>query len=157
MPPNYASNPSQIAKLDISVHTKDSQLLQDGIDMTDKTEHLHMIQSVISRMANNSLQIKCWSVAIVSASIVLSRSVIIIACLLPLMLFCLLDVKYLSLERSYRKLYDEVRMKDESEIDFSMEYEKIPKKESFKSWSVWMFYPLLALLLIAVAVFNLCW
>ena len=47
--------------------------------MSDKIDHLNIIESAITRMAGNSLQIKCWSLAIVSAAIVLSRSVIIVA------------------------------------------------------------------------------
>lgn len=122
--------------------------------MSNKVDHLNMIESVISRMANNSLQIKCWCLAIVSAAIVLSRSVIIIACVLPVLLFCYLDAKYLSLERSYRNLYEQVRLKDDDDIDFSMKYEPVPKKEALGSWSVWPFYLLMAVLLIGVSVYN---
>ncbi len=45
--------------------------------MSDKSDHLNMIQSIITRMANSSLQVKCWCLAIVSAAIVLSKSPII--------------------------------------------------------------------------------
>lgn len=125
--------------------------------MSDKVEHLNMIESVITRMANNSLQIKCWCLAIVSAAIVLSRSIIIAACVMPVILFCYLDVNYLSLEKAYRNLYDEVRMKEESEIDFSMKYRPVPKMVSFRSWSIWSFYSLMALMLIGVALYNQFW
>lgn len=122
--------------------------------MSDKVEHLKMIESVITRMANNSLQIKCWSLAIFSAAIVLSRSVIIAACILPMVLFCYLDVCYLSVERSYRNLYDEVRQKEKSEIDFSMKVSSVPKADAFKSWSVCTFYISLITLLVIVSVIN---
>ena len=122
--------------------------------MSYKVDHLNMIESVITRMANNSLQIKCWCLAIVSAAIVLSRSAIIVACIFPVMLFFYLDVKYLSLERAYRDLYEQVRLKDEGDIDFSMKYEPVPKKETLGSWSVWPFYLLMAVLLIGVSVYN---
>lgn len=125
--------------------------------MSDKTDHLNMIESTITRMANNSLQIKCWCLAIVSASIVLSRSSIIIACVLPVALFCYLDVNYLSLERSYRDLYDEVRAKDETDIDFSMRFTPSSKWKSFKSWSIWPFYGLMVALLSIVSVINHIW
>lgn len=125
--------------------------------MSDKVDHLNIIESAITRMAGNSLQIKCWCLAIVSAAIVLSRSVIIVACVLPVMLFCYLDVNYLSLEKAYRNLYDEVRQKDESEIDFSMRFTPVPKIISFKSWSVWPFYLSMAVLLIAVSLINYLW
>ena len=120
-------------------------------------DHLNIIESAITRMAGNSLQIKCWSLAIVSAAIVLSRSVIIVACVLPVMLFCYLDVNYLSLEKAYRNLYDEVRQKDDSEIDFSMHFTPVPKKDSFKSWSVWPFYLSMVALLVLVSVINYLW
>ena len=124
--------------------------------MSDKVEHLNIIESVITRMAGDSLQIKCWCLAIVSAAIVISRSVIIAACVLPVMLFCYLDVKYLSLEKAYRNLYDEVRQKDESEIDFSMRFTPVPKIISFKSWSVWPFYISMAALPILASI-NYLW
>lgn len=95
--------------------------------MSDKIDHLNIIESAITRMAGNSLQIKCWCLAIVSAAIVLSRSTIIIACILPVVLFCYLDVNYLSLEKSYRDLYDDVRQKSDSDIDFSMCFTPVPK------------------------------
>ena len=125
--------------------------------MSDKIDHLNIIESVITRMAGTSLQIKCWSLAIVSAAIVLSRSAIIVACVLPVMLFCYLDVNYLSLEKAYRNLYDEVRLKDDSEIDFSMHFTPVPKKDSFRSWSVWPFYLSMVALLVSVSVINYLW
>lgn len=132
--------------------------LEGRIDMdTGKIEHLKMIQDVIKRMANNSLQIKCWCLAIVSASIVLSRSSLIVACILPVVLFCYLDVNYLSLERSYRDLYDEVRAKDETDIDFSMRFTPSSKWKSFKSWSIWPFYGLMVALLSIVSAINHIW
>ena len=132
--------------------------LEGGMDMDiGKIEHLKMIQDVIKRMANNSLQIKCWCLAIVSASIVLSRSSLIVACILPVVLFCYLDVNYLSLERSYRDLYDEVRAKDETDIDFSMRFTPSSKWKSFKSWSIWPFYGLMVALLSIVSVINYIW
>lgn len=63
--------------------------------MSDKTVHLSMIQSVISRHSNSSLQVKCFCIAIVSAAVILSEGVIILSCIIPVMLFCCLDVYYL--------------------------------------------------------------
>ena len=125
--------------------------------MSDKVDHLNMIESVITRMASNSLQIKCWCLAIVTAVIVLSRSVIIAVCVLPVILFCCLDVNYLSLEKSYRNLYDEVRQKDDSDIDFSMHCTPVSKMSSLKSWSVWPFYSSMVILLIVFSVINHLW
>ena len=125
--------------------------------MSEKVNHLNMIESAISRMASNSLQIKCWCLAIVCAAIVLSRSVIIAACIFPVILFCYLDANYLSLEKSYRNLYDEVRLKDDSEIDFSMHIDQVSKTLSFKSWSIWPFYLSMIILLIVCSIANSVW
>ena len=125
--------------------------------MSDKVDHLNMIESVITRMASNSLQIKCWCLAIVGAAIVLSRSAIIAACILPVILFCYLDVNYISLEKSYRNLYDEVRQKDDSDIDFSMHFKPVLKTVSLRSWSVWPFYLSTIVLLIALSIVNYLW
>ena len=125
--------------------------------MSNKVDHLNMIQSVISRMANNSLQAKCWCLAIVGAAVVLSKSAIIVACLLPVVLFCYLDVRYLSLEKSYRNLYNEVRGKSEDEIDFSMETKKVSEWKTFTSWSIWLFYVSMIILLVGVALYNQFW
>lgn len=125
--------------------------------MSDKVDHLNMIESVIARMAGNSLQIKCWCLTIVSVAIVLSRSAIIIACVLPVVLFCYLDVKCISLEKAYRNLFDDVRRKDDSDIDFTMTFTPVSKINSFKSWSVWPFYLSMAVLLTAVSAINRGW
>ena len=121
--------------------------------MSNKTEHLNMIQNVITRMAHNSLQIKCWAMAIMAAMIVLSNGFIIAAGLVPLIVFWLLDSRYLALERAFRKLYDDVRVKEESEIDFSMDIKgKIPKG-MMRTWSELWFYLPMTVLLIAMTVY----
>ena len=125
--------------------------------MSNKVDHLNMIQSVISRMANNSLQVKCWCLAIVGAAIALSRSWIIAVCTLPVILFCFLDTHYLTEERAFRGLYNEVRVKTDEEIDFSMEKNNEPLREAFKSWSIWPFYISLIILLIGVALYYQFW
>ena len=101
-----------------------------------------MIQKVIDRMANNSLQIKCWSIAIVTAFVALSDNWIVVISIVPLLLFCFMDAHYLSMERAYRGLYDAVRGKEESEIDFSMDYRTYDEGigKVMIRWSISLFY-----------------
>ena len=110
--------------------------------MSDKTEYLNMIQKVIDRMANNSLQIKCWSIAIVTAFAALSNDWIVAISIVPLVLFCFMDARYLSMERAYRELFEAVRKKDESEIDFLMDYEEYDKGiwKTMFTWWILAFY-----------------
>ena len=123
--------------------------------MSDKTEHLRMIQDIISRMAGNSLQIKCWCMAIVAVIIAFTDGRLILAGIVLIALFCWMDAKYLSLEKAYRNRYDTVRQKDESEIDFSMETKKVKDSKGFRSWSVSWFYLVLAATVVLLAVYRM--
>ena len=123
--------------------------------MSDKTEHLNMIENVITRMAHNSLQIKCWCIAIVSAMIVLTHEAIILIGILPVILFWYLDAHYLALERAFRQLYNVVRSKSDSEIDFSMNIEKVTLSDVLFTWSVIPFYGVLAIALCIAVSINL--
>ncbi len=123
--------------------------------MSDKTEHLRMIQDIISRMAGNSLQIKCWCMAIIAVIIAFTDGRLMLAGIVPIALFCWMDAKYLSLEKTYRILYDEVRQKDESEIDFSMKTEKVKDSKGLGSWSVSCFYLVLAATVVLIAVYRM--
>ena len=92
--------------------------------MERKLKHLDLIQNVIARMAHNSFLLKGWSVTLVGALFALSKTdigggITLIAILLTMM-FWVLDAFYLSKEHLFRLLYDEIRVKEPDEIDFSM-------------------------------------
>ncbi len=95
--------------------------------MDRKLKHLDFIQGVINRLSTNSFLLKGWSVILVSALFALSTGnsniKFIILAYLPALAFWGLDAYFLALERSYRDLYEKVRIKDPEEIDFSMKLE----------------------------------
>lgn len=104
--------------------------------MEAKIKHLEIIQNVINRMANNSFLLKGWSVVLVSALFALAANgsnifFIYLACF-PALAFWILDGFFLWQERLYRKLYDKVREKSSSEIDFSMDTS--PMVEEVDPW-----------------------
>ena len=105
--------------------------------MEKKLKHLEMLQSVINRMANNSFLLKGWSVVLISALFALaakdSQIYFIYLAYFPSIAFWNLDGYFLWQERLYRKLYDKVRLQDESEIDFSMDTR--PVVGEVESWS----------------------
>ncbi len=123
--------------------------------MSDKTEHLRMIQDIISRMAGNSLQIKCWCMAITAVIIAFADGRLILTGLAPAALFCYLDARYLCLEKAYRNLYDAVRLEDEAEIDFSMVTDEVGIGYGLKSWSVCLFYAVLIIMILAIAIYRM--
>ncbi len=93
--------------------------------MENKVKHLELLQSVISRMTNNSFLLKGWSVVLVSALFALSAKDENLFCVyiayFPASAFWLLDGYFLWQERLYRELYDQVRIEKEDQIDFAMD------------------------------------
>lgn len=106
--------------------------------MDNKIKHLEFIQGIISRMAKNSFALKGWAVTLVAGVFALAvKDADKLFCLIayvPIIVFWGLDSFYLSLERRYRKLYNEVRLKDEKDIDFDLRLEPLKFKISFSSW-----------------------
>ncbi len=92
-----------------------------------KLKHLEFIQNTITRMAHNSFLLKGWAITLVAAIFGLSQDginlkIMLIATFLTLM-FWALDAYFLNQERIFRGRYDEVRVKNPDEIDFSMKLE----------------------------------
>ena len=107
------------------------------MEQNNKINHLNMIQQIISRMSNNSFKLKGWSVGIMIAIYAFAGNnshKAVVVTLIPLIVFWSLDAYYLMLERKYRKLYDKVRLENDEQIDFNMNFNniKIDMKESNK-------------------------
>ena len=108
-----------------------------------RIKHLEFIEGVINRMASNSFQMKNWMVVCVAALITANSaqpSIPILLALLPVIVFCYYDVRYLQEEKMYRDLYEEVS-KENNEVElFNMDASKFKSKHSlysvFKSWSI---------------------
>ena len=94
--------------------------------MEKKVKHLEMIQAIITRMAGNLFLLKGWSVTLIVALFAIIGEGINTWSLLfsfgVLFIFWILDGYFLSMERCYRSLYDDVRKKKDEEIDFSMDF-----------------------------------
>lgn len=96
--------------------------------MDNKIKHLEFIQQTISRMSANSFFIKGWVVTLMAAVFAVSttRDNFLIPFLnyFIVPIFWILDGYYLSQERKYRELYNEVRLKSDENIDFDMDASK---------------------------------
>lgn len=71
--------------------------------------HLQIYQNILARMASNSSSAKTWCVTVVTAILVLlierkDQYALPIAAI-PIILFSILDVYYLSLEKRFRRSY----------------------------------------------------
>lgn len=100
--------------------------------MDKKLKHLEMIQGVINRMAHNSFLLKSWSVVLVSALFALSakekNGYLVPLAYFPALAFWVLDGYFLWQERLFRKLYDQVRVLDDADVDFSMNISPVLSK-----------------------------
>ena len=109
--------------------------------MESKIKHLEFIQNVINRMANNSFLLKGWSVVLISALFALAAKdanpFFIYLAYFPCAIFWSLDGYFLRQERMYRKLYDEVRIKKQEDINFDLNASKF--SGAVESWSTTCF------------------
>ncbi len=122
--------------------------------MENKRKHLEMIQGVISRMAGNLFFLKGWSITLITGLFALTakeanQDYVILAFFL-LAIFWILDGYFLSQERRYRSLYDDVRKLEENDIDFSMDtrkYDEVCRNSWFHSifstTLLWFYIPLI--------------
>lgn len=80
--------------------------------MEEKIKHLEFIQNIITRMNSNSFTIKGWMITIVSALLALyansSNEIFMFIAIVPVFIFWLLDAFYLTQERIFRCLYNDV-------------------------------------------------
>lgn len=132
----------------------------------DKRAYLQMLQEPICRMSTISAIFKGFAATIVAGISAISYASTNIWVLglsfLPVLAFAVLDVYYLKLERKFRFLFEQVRM-DRHEIDFSMKLTNDPLEnisakartwDCIKSPSIYLFYPLMLLILVAVFVLK---
>ena len=116
-------------------------------------QYLQMIQNAIARMSTSAALFKGFSATIVAGISLITYSkqsvIILLLSFIPIIVFAILDIYYLMLERKMRYLYQLVRT-GEQPCDFDMEltigkpdYEKarIRKRDLVKSPSICIFYP----------------
>jgi hypothetical protein len=95
---------------DIKENTKLDNNLNE-INQVNFHKEIDLIQSCISRMANNSFLVKGWSISIVAIIFTLSEKninplILSIPLVVSIFIFWCLDSFYLLTERKYQKLYD---------------------------------------------------
>ena len=105
-------------------------------------KHLEMTQAVINRLGSDSFLLKGWSMTVIVATMVLiarydmQNPCLVLAVMLPVLGFWILDGYFLRQERLFRQVYDEVRQQDDT--DFEMDVMKHVNKPQC-SWLSAMF------------------
>jgi len=131
--------------------------------MEKKIKHLEMIQAVITRMGGNLFLLKGWAITLIVALVAITVKDINIIYMLfafcVLFVFWLLDGYFLSMERCFIDLYNDVRLKNEEEIDFSMNFNEYKKGrntwiKSMFSKTLLIFYGTLLVLMIVTSLMS---
>ena len=77
-----------------------------------KVKHLEMIQSIITRMNQNSFMLKGWMITIVSALLAIyadkGNIAYLLVAIFPILVFWFLDAYYLQQERKFRGIYSDI-------------------------------------------------
>ncbi|HEV2904140.1 MAG TPA: hypothetical protein VGW32_03785 [Pyrinomonadaceae bacterium] len=115
------------------------------------TAHMTMLQSIISRLANNSAACKTWCLTLVGALVSLAGATkvpgIITFTLIPITIFGFLDTMYLAQEKAYRALFNDVVgqiragtycLTDTFEAKAALKLNYVG--QALKSWSIWPVY-----------------
>lgn len=91
-------------------HAEASLLLP--VDNAAVLAHVALLQSIITRLANNSAACKTWCLTLVAALLGLAGAThvatIIGFSLIPVIIFGIIDTMYLATEKAYRDLYEAV-------------------------------------------------
>lgn len=124
-----------------------------------RIKHLELIQNIITRMNNNSFQIKNWSVITISAifTILISQKnfYFLLVTLLPISLFWFLDAYYLMQERKFRGLYNKVLHGDKDLKLFEMNTNSFNGNQyryckALISKTIWNFYITMIIIIIVL-------
>jgi len=138
-----------------------AELDYDGFDDA-KVAHLNLIQGIVNRLEGNAFALKAMSItlaAVVMAFVGSTGStnmlVSFVACL-PVIMFWLMEARYIQLGRYFRSLFDAVRRGQVAE-PFSMDFGPYVGHEQgiariALSWSVCWFYLTILAALAAVAI-----
>lgn len=140
-------------------------------DITPEVLHkeINLIQSCITRMANNSFYIKGWALSIVAVVLALydkdaNISFIAFIPILPVIGFWYLDAYYLRLECQYRQLYKWVvveRTQGRGEYLYDLNPHRFDKdvmcvQETMLSKSLALFYGIPLSCLVIIVFFGNC-
>lgn len=132
-------------------------------------KEIDLIQSVISRMANNSFLLKGWTVTIIVAVLALTKDTIVtnnvtyfsLTLLIPLCVFWYLDAFFLHKERCYRELYNWVitnRPKSNEDL-YNLDYTRFEDNvdsicKTMRTSTLGVFYGIIAVILVGITVYN---
>lgn len=134
------------------MHDMENGPLDNSVPIAERHKEIDLIQSCINRMAQNSFQVKGWTVALLAVvlAVVLAllpekvedtnKFLLGIVMLAISIMFWYLDSFFLAAERNYRKIYGWVlqeREKGSRELLYELNFKEFESKESLKGTAIW--------------------
>ena len=126
----------------------------------DERLYLQFLQSNIARMNTNSAQAKGWCIAIVAALLAIfaeTKNILFIwICLVPIVLFCILDALYLQQEHKFVGMYNDfIRGTESRPKVYEMPMKSYERGfcgfiKALRSWSVGFVYGVLAVVVCVI-------
>lgn len=125
----------------------------------EEIKHLEFIQAVITRMNNNSFQMKGWMVAIMTALLAVYASTendrFVLVAIVPTVIFWFLDTYYLWQERKFRGVYNDVAgISNNNKITLFAMRPDLYTDGKYSFWNVffsvtiiWVYMPVIGILL----------
>ena len=118
------------------------------VPIVERHKEIDLIQSCINRMAQNSFQVKGWTVALFAVILALlpekvestNKFFLGVVMLAVSVMFWYLDSFFLAAERNYRKIYGWVlqeREKGSRELLYELNFKEFESKESLKGTAIW--------------------
>jgi hypothetical protein len=128
------------------------------VDQADHHKHMDYIQSVISRLANNSFVMKGWALTLSSTILGFAASqgqvTLALAAVMPAVVFWVLDTYYLRQERAFREMFNDVAAKRVG--NFEIRPVEYAKRQSWlkvgRSISLSLFYGAILMICLVVVV-----
>ena len=135
------------------------------IEKEDERLYLQFLQNNIARMNSNSAQAKGWCIAVVAALLAIfsetKNELFVWICLIPTVLFCILDTLYLQQEHKFVVMYnDYISNNNRKPAVYTMPMKSYEKGfcgflKAFMSWSVLLVYgPLLATIIVILCMIK---
>lgn len=129
------------------MHDMENEPLDNRVPIIERHKEIDLIQSCINRMAQNSFQVKGWTVALFAVVLALlpekvedtNKFLLGIVMLAISIMFWYLDSFFLAAERNYRKIYGWVlqeREKGSRELLYELNFKEFESKESLKGTAI---------------------
>lgn len=125
----------------------------------DERLYLQFLQNNIARMNTNSAQAKGWCIAIIAALLAIfadtKNFLFLLICIVPIVLFCILDTLYLQQEHKFVGMYNDfVKDKENKPKVYEMPMKSYANGmkgffKALRSWSVGFVYGMLLFVIVA--------